>query len=56
MVSDVERGELECVLMRIAALEEAEKGEGKEKVDQILKELAMEDEKIPADPLEGEWV
>ncbi|KAM5532241.1 hypothetical protein V8D89_014080 [Ganoderma adspersum] len=37
------------------ALEEAEKGEGKEKVDQILKELAMEDEKIPADPLEGEW-
>ena len=44
-----------CMLMRVAALEEVEKRESKEKVDQILQELAMEDEKIPADPLEGEW-
>ena len=43
------------MLMCLAALEEVEKGEAKEKVDQILKELAMDDEKIPADPLEGEW-
>ena len=41
--------------MHPAALEEAEKREAKEKVDQRVEELAMEDEKIPADPLEGEW-
>ncbi|TBU54882.1 hypothetical protein BD310DRAFT_961148 [Dichomitus squalens] len=37
------------------ALEEAEKNEGKSSIGQVLKELAMDDEKIPSDPLEGEW-
>ena len=55
MVSNVYGDDQEHVLTDPVALEEAEKGEGKEKVGQILKELAMEDEKIPADPLEGQW-
>ncbi|KAI0673705.1 hypothetical protein C8Q78DRAFT_645656 [Trametes maxima] len=37
------------------ALEEIEKTEGKETMDDIMKELAMDDSKIPLDPLEGEW-
>ncbi|KAI0639985.1 hypothetical protein C8Q77DRAFT_1152905 [Trametes polyzona] len=37
------------------ALEEAEKGESKEKLDEVMKELAMDDGKIPANPLEGGW-
>ncbi|KAI8990587.1 hypothetical protein BD414DRAFT_484111 [Trametes punicea] len=37
------------------ALEEAEKEESKETMDEVMKELAMNDGKIPADPLEGEW-
>ncbi|CDO73062.1 hypothetical protein BN946_scf185007.g116 [Trametes cinnabarina] len=37
------------------ALEEAEKSEGKETMDEVMKELAMDDGQIPVDPLEGEW-
>ncbi|OSD06253.1 hypothetical protein PYCCODRAFT_1450228 [Trametes coccinea BRFM310] len=37
------------------ALEEAEKSEAKETMDEVMKELAMADGKIPVDPLEGEW-
>ncbi|KAH9849291.1 hypothetical protein C2E23DRAFT_737810, partial [Lenzites betulinus] len=37
------------------ALEEAENDEGKETIGEIMKELAMDTDKIPADPLEGEW-
>ncbi|RDX51857.1 hypothetical protein OH76DRAFT_1470623 [Lentinus brumalis] len=37
------------------ALEEAEKSEGKESIHQVMKELAMDDSKIPADPLKGGW-
>ncbi|KAI0652430.1 hypothetical protein C8Q79DRAFT_997479 [Trametes meyenii] len=37
------------------ALEEVEKREGKESMDEVMKELAMDDGKIPVDPLEGEW-
>ncbi|KAI0360998.1 hypothetical protein OH77DRAFT_1442914 [Trametes cingulata] len=37
------------------ALEEAEKDESKETMDEVMKELAMDDGKIPVDPLEGKW-
>ncbi|KAI0660640.1 hypothetical protein C8Q70DRAFT_976983 [Cubamyces menziesii] len=37
------------------ALEEVEKDESKETMDEVMKEIAMDDGKIPADPLEGEW-
>ncbi|KAI0699351.1 hypothetical protein C8T65DRAFT_729035 [Cerioporus squamosus] len=37
------------------ALEEVEKSESKESIDQVMKELAMDDSKVPADPLGGEW-
>ncbi|KAI0828932.1 hypothetical protein BC628DRAFT_1417315 [Trametes gibbosa] len=37
------------------ALEQAEKDESRETIDEIMKELAMSDGKIPADPLEGNW-
>jgi hypothetical protein len=37
------------------ALKEAEEGESKVSIDQVLKELAMDAERIPADPLEGKW-
>ena len=37
------------------ALEEAEKDESKETMDEVMKEIAMNDGRIPADPLEGEW-
>ncbi|KAI0778751.1 hypothetical protein BD413DRAFT_609321 [Trametes elegans] len=37
------------------ALEEAEKDEGKETMDEVMQEIAMDDGKNPADPLEGEW-
>ncbi|OBZ79845.1 hypothetical protein A0H81_01472, partial [Grifola frondosa] len=40
---------------RGAALQETEKSESKESIQQVLKELATDAEKIPADPLEGEW-
>ena len=38
-----------------SALAEAEAGEGKHPVQAVLKELAMESGKIPAQPLEGNW-
>ena len=38
------------------ALKEAEEQESKESIDEVLKELAVDAEKIPAEPLEGEWV
>ncbi|OJT04486.1 hypothetical protein TRAPUB_4756 [Trametes pubescens] len=37
------------------ALEEVEKDESKESMDEVMEELAMDDGKIPADPLEGTW-
>ncbi|KAH9897833.1 hypothetical protein C8Q73DRAFT_641408 [Cubamyces lactineus] len=37
------------------ALEEAEKDESKETMEEVMKEIAMNDGKIPADPLEGGW-
>ncbi|KAH9913334.1 uncharacterized protein BXZ73DRAFT_92980 [Epithele typhae] len=37
------------------ALEEAEDRESQESIDEVMKELAMDVEKIPADPLEGLW-
>ena len=42
--------------IRNIALKEAEEQESRESIDQVLKELAMDAEKIPAEPLEGEWV
>lgn len=39
-----------------AALKEAEEHESNESIDQVLKELALDSEKIPAEPLEGEWL
>ena len=41
--------------MLFTALEEAEKSESKNSIDEVMQELAMNDDKIPADPLEGEW-
>ena len=41
--------------LSLPALEEAEKDESKETMDEVMKETAMNDGKIPADPLEGEW-
>lgn len=37
------------------ALTEAEKAEEGHSVDSVLKELAIDAEKIPAEPLEGRW-
>ncbi|RPD65147.1 hypothetical protein L227DRAFT_591317 [Lentinus tigrinus ALCF2SS1-6] len=37
------------------ALEEVEKSESKETIDQVMKELAMDGSKVPADPLGGGW-
>lgn len=37
------------------ALTEAEAEESKESIDEILKELAIDAEKIPAEPLKGDW-
>ncbi|GJE86190.1 hypothetical protein PsYK624_022700 [Phanerochaete sordida] len=38
-----------------AALTEIEEQESKESIDHVLKELAIDAHKIPAEPLEGEW-
>ncbi len=38
-----------------SALTEAEKAEEGHSVDSVLKELAIDAEKIPAEPLEGHW-
>ena len=43
------------MLTRRTALEEMEKHESSETMDQVMKELAMDNSIIPADPLEGEW-
>ena len=43
------------MLTRRAALEEIEKYESSETMDQVMKELAMDKSIIPADPLQGEW-
>ncbi|KAH9950999.1 hypothetical protein B0H21DRAFT_413389 [Amylocystis lapponica] len=40
---------------RGTALTETEEKEGRETIEQVLKELAIDSEKIPADPLEGQW-
>ncbi|TFY52545.1 hypothetical protein EVJ58_g9957 [Rhodofomes roseus] len=37
------------------ALEELEEKEGRESVEEVFKELAMDADKIPADPLGGQW-
>lgn len=44
------------MLTRRTALAQAEKAESKQSIDSVLKELAMDAEKIPAQPLEGEWI
>lgn len=38
------------------ALTKAEQEEAKGTIDHVLKELAINAERIPAEPLEGEWV
>jgi hypothetical protein len=38
------------------ALKETEEMEGKESIDQVFKELAMDAEKFPSEALEGEWI
>ncbi|KAI0784928.1 hypothetical protein C8Q75DRAFT_337222 [Abortiporus biennis] len=38
------------------ALREVEEKESKESIADVLKELAMQAEKIPAEPLKGEWI
>ena len=43
------------IIILFTALEEAEKNESKNSIDEVMQELAMNDDKIPADPLEGEW-
>ncbi|KAL6304868.1 hypothetical protein BKA93DRAFT_825472 [Sparassis latifolia] len=40
---------------RGSALHEKEEDEAKESIQDIFKELAMDAQKIPAEPLEGEW-
>ena len=40
---------------KLAALEEVEKTEGKESMTDVMKELAMDTDKIPANPLKGVW-
>ena len=37
------------------ALKETEQAEGKHSIETVLKELAMDPEKIPVEPLEGHW-
>ncbi|KAI0756322.1 hypothetical protein C8Q80DRAFT_1215316 [Daedaleopsis nitida] len=37
------------------ALEEVEKSESNESMEQVMKELAMDESEIPPNPLEGEW-
>lgn len=43
------------VLTRNEALAQAENTESKHSIDTVLNELAMDAEKIPAQPLEGNW-
>ncbi|EGO26872.1 hypothetical protein SERLADRAFT_464431 [Serpula lacrymans var. lacrymans S7.9] len=38
------------------ALQEAEENEGKEPVEDVFKELAMDKDVFPAEPLQGEWI
>lgn len=38
------------------ALKDVEEKESRESIDTVLKELAIHAEKIPADPLKGEWI
>lgn len=38
------------------ALKEVEEKEGHSSIQHVLDELAMDSEKIPAEPLKGEWI
>jgi hypothetical protein len=40
----------------MTALREVEKKESQENINTVLKELALHSEKIPAEPLNGEWI
>jgi hypothetical protein len=44
------------LISRLAALADVGNKEGQESIDNVFRELAMDNVAFPAEPLKGEWI